>query len=517
MSQGSRGDEVHMINIGRIFQNRYVSASKCAIHFRDVAFLVGLATLAACGSQTIAPAAPLALADSSSIPALPVLEASVVDAPIRYALEPLVTALEATVPRHFGNIENRIPVKGNKRKLVAFDATRGPFTVRVQNGKLILSSVISYEARGWFRPALGPTLSAGCRGTEETNSKGVSHNLRPRVRIVLSSDLSLNPDWKLITRTRVASVKPLTETERDQCRVTFLDIDVTGQVVEAVTPEINKRLPAVDRRVRSIDVRSRAVKWFAALQRNIRVSDSVWLQLRPERVSVGELALEDSMLVADVRLWARPQMVSGPEPVSTDIALPKLQRAEHSIGDSARLFIDGLLDYGVASAMMMKEIGGKRFYRYNHWVGIDSLELYPLGDGRVVLAVTVKGSVRGKAYLTGTPTIDHRERMLTVADLDFDVATNEALATGLSWLKKGGLLQRLRAAARFPLDPILEDARVHVSRAVNRELTRGVDLSGAVIAGRLVDVIVHPQWLVVRAEAAGRLALDIDRPIKAGH
>lgn len=474
-------------------------------------FLLLVLLLQGCTPDALAPALPTAKAGNYIVPTLPTLDASVVDAPVRYAIEPLRSALEAAVPRRFGDRNTRIPIDGNSRRLIAFEATRSPFTVRVEQGTMILETIVSYEARAWFRPIIGPTLSAGCG-----QAQGGSNQPRPRVRVVLRSDISLTQDWKLATRSRVTSVTPLTSTERDICRVTFMGFDVTSHITKAVRPQINSRLPAVDRRIGRIDVRSRVSTWFRAMQRNIRVTDSLWLQLKPERLRVGDVSLEGDMLVADVRLWAHPRLITGPEPEQLYLPLPRLTPSQTAIGDSARLFIEGLLDYRDASAMMQSQLGSRRFFRLGRTVVIDSIRLYPLGDGRVVLAVTVGGGVRGTGYLVGTPTIDHKARALVVSDLDFDVATSDALVAGLAWLKKSDFLERLRASARFPLDSALEETRARVEEALNRDLTDGVQLSGTVTTGRLMDVIVHPRWLVVRAEAAGHLALDIDRPIRRG-
>ncbi|WP_169307662.1 DUF4403 family protein [Gemmatimonas aurantiaca] len=480
-------------------------------------WLLALPALYGCGSDALTPDQPKSRPGTRIIPTLPTLDASVVDAPVRYALEPLITELEKAVPRTFGDRDKRIPA-GSDRKLIAFEATRTPFTVGVENGKVVLEAVVSYQARAWYRPFIGPTLSAGCGEPKDTNKDGKAgtNEGRPRVKVVLHSDVSLTPEWKLAARTRVVSVKPLTTTERDICRVTFAGIDVTDHVVKAVMPQINSRMPRVDRKMATIDVRTRVTKWFTAMQRNIRVTDSLWLQLKPELIRLGKLSIEDSMLVADVRLWAHPRMITGPEPQQMIVPLPRLTPALSQIGDSARLFIEGLLDYADASALMQKQLGSKRFYRFGRVVAIDSVRLYPLDDGRVVLAVQVGGGVRGTAYLVGTPTIDHTRRALVVADLDFDVATSDALVAGLAWLKKGDLLERLRASAEFPLDDALELTRNRVEGALNRDLTEGVRLSGTVTTGRLIDVLVHPRWLVIRAEAAGKLALDIDRPIRRG-
>lgn len=460
--------------------------------------------LAACTAQEVAPASPQARAGVYAVPVLPTLPASVVDAPISYALAPLRAALEQSVPRRFGNLEQRHRVGGNARRLVAFTATRTPFRVTFADGRATLEATVSYQARGWYRPVIGPTVSASC-GTGDT---------MPRITVRLVSDVALSGAWQLGTTTRLVSAQPTTDTKRDQCTVTFLDIDVTDHVIRALEGAVRQRLPGVDRKLARIDVKARVTRWFGLLQRNIRVTDSLWLQINPDRVGLGKVSLIDSALVAEVRLTAHPRLVTGPAPVPTANPLPPLGRPIGEVGDSARLHIEGLLGYPEASAALQRELAGRRFSRFGRAVRLEQVRLYPLADGRVVLAVRVVGGVRGEVFLVGTPQLDTATRTLTVPDLDFDVATSDALVAGVAWLKKADLVAQLRQSARFPLDTLLEETRRRVEQSLNRDLTEGVRLSGAVRTGRLVDAIVHPLWLIVRAEAAGTLALDVDRPLR---
>jgi hypothetical protein len=429
---------------------------------------------------------------------------SVVDAPVSYAIAPLKDALEKAVPRSFGSLEQRITVKTNTRRQIAFAATRTPFKIDFQDGRLRLTTTVSYQGKGWYKPVIGPTVSASCGMFAP----------QPRLNVSLASDVTLSADWRLVTHTRVTSVTRASDTPRDACKVTFLEIDVADQVVNAVGPLLTSRLPAVDRGVSRIDVKARITKWFALLQRNIRITDSLWLQLAPERVQLGEIALTDSTIVAPIRLSAHPRLVSGAEPPPLDRPLPPLSMAKGDVGDSVRLYVEGLLAYDDASAVLQKQLAGRKLNRLGRSVRIDSVRLYPLDDGRVVLAVQISGGVTGLAYFVGTPQLDRATRTLVVPDLDFDVATSDALVSGLAWLRRGDLVERLRRSARFPLDGVLEKTRQRVESALNRDLTQGVELSGEVRTGRLVDVLVHPRWLVIRAEASGTLALDVDRPLR---
>lgn len=438
-----------------------------------------------------------------NIPELPSMPVSIVDAPISYALEPALTALEQAVPRRFGSLDRRVQIASNKRQQVAFAATRTPFAVTFDGERLTLSTTVSYTGRGWYKPVIGPTLSASC-GTD---------NVPPRLHVVLTTDIALNPAWVLKSQTRVTSLRAASTAARDACVVTFLKVDVTEQVVRAIRPLLASKLPALDRKIAAFDVRTRVEKWYGMLQRPIRVRDSLWLDLAPEQLRLGKFSLQDSALVATIRLYAHPRLVAGPQPNDPKAPLPPLSPALKEVGDSARIRIEGLLPYDVLSATLSRQLIGRKFRRFGRSVRLDSLAVSPLDDGRVVLAARVSGDISGTAYLVGTPQLDQATRALIVPDLDFDVSTSNALVQGLAWLRKGDMVVQLRKQARFPLDTILEETRAKVEGALNRDLTSGVELSGTVRTGKLLDVLVHPRWLVVRAEAAGTLALAVDRAI----
>ncbi len=463
-----------------------------------------LAVLAACGTQTLTVPAPVARSGEAALPPLPPLPPSVVDAPISYALAPALTALEKSVPVRFGDINHRIPIPSNSRQQVAFEATRTPFQVAFDGKQVTLVSTVSYQGRGWYKPPLAPSVSASCGTTGP----------QPRVRIVLTLDIDLTRDWTLKSRSRLKTVRPETDTPRDACKVTMFNLDVTDRVVDALRPQLEKQLPGVDRRVAAFDLRSRMDRWYNLLNKSIHVHDSLWLVLAPQAVRLGELRLADSNLVADVRLYSQPYLLSGPRPAPFRTALPPLERAVRTVGDSARLRLEGLLSYDIASDMLSRQLVGRTVRRYGRSIKLSHIRVSSLGDGRLVLAVGVTGDIVGDAYLVGTPHLDTLTHTLTVPDLDFDVATSDALVRGLAWLRKADLVTQLRQRAILPLDPLIDATRALVERALNRPLAEGVTLEGSVRTGRLLDVSVQPRWLLVRAEASGALALKLDREIE---
>ena len=190
-----------------------------------------LLALGACGQETLAPLAPVSSGAAISRAELPPLPASVVDAPISYALAPALDGLERAVPRSFGDINKRITIPSNTRQQIAFAATRTPFDVNFDGKQLTISTVVSYVGKGWYNPLIGPTIGASC-GTDE---------IPPRLNVVINTRVDIEKNWNLKTRTTLKSVGPATDSTRDQCRVTAFNIDVTDKVVSSISPFLSGR------------------------------------------------------------------------------------------------------------------------------------------------------------------------------------------------------------------------------------------------------------------------------------
>lgn len=427
-----------------------------------------------------------------------------VDAPIALSLGPALQALEAAVPTRFGDLDRRIRHPSNGRQHFAYEATRAPFTVALDDERITLGTVVRYAGRGWYNPPLLPELSAACGVDDE----------QPRLRARVQSAIALSPDWKLSTRTRLMALTPVTDTDRDACRLTAFQIDVTDRVISGVRGVLRRELPKVDRTLARWDVRERLGRWYELLNRPIPVTDSLWLLLQPGAVRYGGLELNDTAVIVDVRLFTTPTLVSGGRPVPAAVTLPPFSEAASEVGDSARILLEARLDYSAVSDLLRKGLVGRSFTRWQRRVRIVDVRLVPVGDGRLALGVRFDGSLRSEGWLLGTPQLDVASGVLSVPDLDYDVATGDLLVRGLAFLRTEGVLTQLREAAQLPLAGPLDALREKVQGAMNRELAEGVSLYAELTSARVVQVVALPTALVARAETTGAIGLGIDRELR---
>lgn len=451
---------------------------------RAPALLALTVILAACDAKLDVNApAPAMMADIDTLPTLPT---STLDIPLTYDLTPVVRALEGAVPRKFGDIDERKQLS-NKRMQIAFEATRDPFTVSLDGETARISAVIHYKGRGFYNPRVGPNISSSCGINDE----------RPRARITLVSNLTITPEWKLRGRTRIASVAPYSEERRDQCRVTAFKIDVTERVINATKEQLEKQRPLIDRRIASLDIRSRFENWWHLLEQPIQLTDSVWLLIRPSAVRMGQNVGVRRTLVTALGFSASPVVVSGPRPVVQPTPLPPLHPA--AVGDGLHILLEGVIGYDLASDLLRKHFRGRKLQRAGQTFEVKDVRLYGIGGGRLALELRFGGDVKGIVYLVGTPRYDPGTNEIFVPDLDYDVGSKNLLVSGVEWVKHDEVRDFIRSQARWSVGDVMQTGRAQLEMGLNRELAPGVRLAAEV--KQVQGLAVHARRTAIRLRA----------------
>jgi hypothetical protein len=427
--------------------------------------------------------APAMMADADTLPTLPT---STLDIPLTYDLTPIVRALENAVPRRFGDIDVRRKT-ANPRMEIAWEASRDPFSVSLDGQTARLGAVVHYKGRGFYNPRVGPNISSSCGINDE----------RPRARIAIASDLRITEEWKLRGRTRVASVRPYSEERRDQCRVTAFRIDVTDRVIKATREQLEQQRPMIDRRIASLDIRSRFQEWWHLLEQPIHLTDSVWLLIRPSAVRMGQSVGVKRTLVTALGFSASPIVVTGQKPAVQPTPLPPLKAA--TVGDGLHILMEGVVSYDVASDLLRKHLNGRKVERSSRTLVVKDVRLFGIGGGKLALELRFGGDVTGHVYFVGTPRYDAGTNELFVPDLDYDVGSSSLLVSGIEWLKHDDVRDFFRQQARWSIGDVMKTAAEQLEVGLNRELAKGVRLESEV--KQVQGLSVHARRMAIRLRA----------------
>ncbi|MEO8620857.1 MAG: DUF4403 family protein [bacterium] len=418
--------------------------------------------------------------------------------PLQYDFTAVLRLVEQIVPTRFGSMDSVRQVGDNDRRHYAFEATRGPFTAFADGNLMHLRATISYQGRGYFKPPIGPTISAGCGQGKE----------QPRLVVELATPLTLTSNWHLASKARIVTVAPYSTEGRDHCDVSILHKDVTEQVVGAARSALTDQLPNIDRKVAGVDLTERVTEWWGLLARPIQLTKDVWLVLGPERLSLGKVSGHSKILTVPVSLDAHPVVVTGAsEPVVVPGALPPLGRDTAS--DGYHIVMDGVVDYGTASRELTEALGAKTFTQSGHTVKLTRVTILPQPKGRLGLTAVFTGDANGSLQLIGTPRIDRAHDLITVPDLDFDLQTDSKLVQTYSWMKSDALRTELRKRAHIATAPVLARGRALLYEGLNRKIGDVLTLSATVDSVAVRGLFVTRDGLTVRAEARGQAGVSV--------
>jgi hypothetical protein len=454
-----------------------------------------LAALLSCSKDAPSPK-PAAPADFE-VPAPSAPPVSRFSVPLEYDVTAVLRLVDSIVPRTFGSMDEVRSVNGDSRKHYAFEATRGRFTAFASGSEMHLRATFAYQARGFYKPPIGPTLSGGCG----------SDNERPRIVVELATPLTLSPDWHLVSRARLVTIRPASAQQRDRCDVSFLNIDVTDRVIGAARPALAGKLADIDRKVRTVDLTGRVTDWWGLLNRPIRLTEGVWLTLHPEQLRIGDVSGEAKVLTVPVTLDARPRIVTGAEPQVVAPPLPPL--AKDTVLDGFRIEMDGRVDYATASREVTEALAGRSFTRAGRSVAVEDVSVRPASRGRLLLAVAFVGDASGRLQLIGTPRYRAADGIVDVPDLDFDLDTDSKLVSAYAWLRSDELRATIREKARVPVKPALDKGRELLLSGLNRKIGDVMTLSATVDSVAVKGIYVTREALLARAEATGQARVAV--------
>jgi hypothetical protein len=442
---------------------------------------------------------PSVTADSDTLPALPT---STLDIPLTYDLSPVVQALEKSVPKSFGDINDRHEVPGQPRMHVAFEALRDPFQVSLEGQVAHITAVLHYAGKGWYKPPVVGEVSGSC---------GIGGE-RPRLRVEITDPVRITPEWQLRGKTRIDRIEAYSNENRDQCRVTVFNINVTDRVVDATRQILDGKRSMIDQKIASLNIRSRFEGWWHLLQKPIPLTDSVWLQINPSAVRMGEAVGVKRTLVTALGFSASPRVVTGRPPPTIETPLPPLYPA--AVGDGLHILIEGVLDYALATRLLEKQLVGKIVEGKGQTLVVRHVRLFGVGGGRLALEVEFRGTVSGRIYFVGTPRYSQATNEIFVPDLEYDAGSANLLVSGFEWLKHDDVRDYFRQHARWSVGDVVDKGREQLAKGLNRELAPGVKLAAEVLGVQGLSVHAQRKAIHLRARADANARLTVKQETK---
>jgi hypothetical protein len=354
-------------------------------------------------------------------------------------------------------------------------------------------------------------LKAGPTGAGALVSCGYGQPAR-QMNLAFSGNVQFRPDWTI----HVAA-KPNISPGND-CQVTFLNFNATPFIVKKLNSVASNYLNAF---TSQLEDKSSALKplvsnaWSMA-SRPIAIADNVWLNLSPKAINIMPPTVENGQLEIRFSLDANPDIAYGKPPEPSTVPLPNLGDATGE--DKFEIFLKAGSEYTDVNATLSRAVAGKTvslgdsFPKSLFSINIDGVEVSNLGN-KLLVAVKLGGrGVGGTLFLVGTPQIATDPELHTriyVPDLDYDVATKNALIGFGSEVFHDEIRQALKRAASWDVSAQLKDAENKLNASLKRKLSDQIQLDGAATDFGPAQIWVGPTGIFLYYRVAGKMGLKV--------
>lgn len=449
-------------------------------------------TTAACASHVAVPRPPGdGDASTTAAPTLPPPETATISLPITISLAALQAQLERALPPADSLDEAKCSELGGF-VCHQYVYRRDTLALSMVGDRVSLFTRVRYRGR------------VALPGVGGIGSCGYAPEPMRRAEMRAATTLYWRMDWKLATRATNLMANLV-----DPCRVTALGVDATPLMRRVVDAQLQDLTRQVDSAVPALtDLRHAADSLWRTMQEPLAVdsTNTAWLVMSPERISVAPLTGVSGYLSTGVVLTARPRVVFGAKPATDTRPLPPLTLDRP--GGGLHVPVDVEVPFDELSKLALAALAPQAAAE---GLTVDSVRVWSAGDTAVV-RLDLRGKVDGAFFLVGRFAYDTASRSLLINDLRYTIDTRSAmtrLRTTLGAFMIEHAIEEATGHGRLNVGAQLDQIRSQLTLALNRPLGNGAQLGGMVQDVRVTGLYTTPTSFVVRAVLEGDARLSM--------
>ena len=317
----------------------------------------------------------------------------------------------------------------------------------------------------------------------------------------------VTPDWKVHTEIYYQGLSDLLAEEVGIGPFSFKP----RSIVEGITQPVQKVLSDLiaQKFNELLPLKSQVAKVWNSAQKPLLLdkSYSAWLTLTPLEVMLYPLYAQNNRVKLGIGISTFAELVVGPEPVARSLRpLPNLKLVS-AFDKTFRIALNADLFYKDLRAIAAPLLLDKRFDADGKSITIKDFDLYGNGD-KIVVKLVTQGSLDGVFYLTARPAFNPETNIFSVADVDFDMQTQDLLLKSADWFLHGAIRSTIQEKLNLNLTQQLEQSRQMAAKALARmPLTEQLFLKCDIKNLKFKDVIVQKDKISIQVYTEGESAV----------
>ena len=327
--------------------------------------------------------------------------------------------------------------------------------------------------------------------------------------VTLLSDIALT-NWQMRTKTEFQS---LDFKESPTVMVAGKNIPITYIIKPAISlfrKDIEKSL---DESIsKSMDFKSNVLDALEKVATPFEM-DAIyesWLRIVPIELYTTEAVLQKDLVNLEMGLKCNIQTYIGKKPATVFDKNAIVLKPVKKMPSSTTANIAAVSTYKDASRVLTKNFAGQEFGSGGKKVIVKNVEIWHK-DKKLIIALTMEGSIKGQIYLSGFPQYNAQTNEIFFDQLDYVLDTKSKLARTANWLASGFILEKIRENCRYSITENLEDAKT----TIKGFMTNYKPMPGVVVNGELKNFSFEKLQLTNSAiiaflQVQGRLDISID-------
>ncbi len=327
--------------------------------------------------------------------------------------------------------------------------------------------------------------------------------------ITFSTGISINPDWDIVTSTRIVNHQWI---NRPSVRIAGVQVPITSIVDVALKSSSGMINKQIDKSISdAINLKKMAEEAWVEIQEPMLMSEehNTWLVVKPQQVLATPISTKDNTLQFVIGFKGFIDCVIGKKPeVSFKNALPKLSienRLQRHFLINYNLDITNEFILNTAK----KELVGMKFEQGKKHIIVENIDFFG-NNGKIVFVLTFSGSAKGVVYFTGIPFYNKETKTLEIKESDFDLNTKNALVKSATWLLHGTILRKMEPYLKFPIANEIEALLKDVNEQIkNYEIDKDIYLKGKIEDVDIDNIFVQEENLKLTGAIKGKADIHI--------
>ena len=441
---------------------------------------------------------------------VPQLESSVIEIPVEVNLQPIINFANSKTDKVIRNPEypNFATFEGVEGPRASYDVTRDALTGSMQGNMFKVGTTAAYGIAGDYCSEI---VWGKCIHPRIPFSCGTNGEAKRKVRIGFSSKVEITSSYGLKTQTVVSEVTPI-----DPCQMTFLKIDMTNKVMDAIRPSLIECAKFIDEQSKATSFKSLAQDAWKQLWTPIEIEGYGFLCINPNEISVSQLNGQGQKLKFNIGLRANPKFTLTKDSTLKNPALPSLKTNAKT--NSEFVFNMPIISsYTDLTNHLKKNFNEKTFKSEDgkQTVLIHDLSIVGKGNSTIVLEMNCDLKLGLKKFKNATliftmkPFYDSKNQMLELRDVQLQSDKKHLLLQAGTELFQKVIAKKIQEYGKTDFKPILESNKKSISDQLHKQLDKNTTLNGQVNNLKILGVYPSENNLIIHTQAIGVLNLKM--------